>query len=196
MNKIGRFFALVMVFMLAGCVSPSSMEVSSAGENAPLVGLYQLRALDPLVITLLGIPQEKQMDIVIDEHGDITLPYIEAPVRAAGLTTSALECEIQRIYTDGEIYRNITVNIQTHAKIYYVEGEVQRPQEYQLSRRITLLQALAAASGYTEYANRTKVTITRNGQVMTFNAKKIEKHPELDVPVEAGDRIRVYRSFF
>ena len=196
MNKIGSFFALLIVFMLAGCFSPSSMDISSAGENAPLVGLYRLRALDPLVIILLGIPQEKQMDVVVDEHGNITLPYIEEPVPVAGLTTSELEREIQRIYTEGEIYREITVNVQTHAKIYYVEGEVKRPQEYQLNRRITLLQALAAASGYTEYANRTKVTITRNGQVMTFNARKIEKHPELDVPVEAGDRIRVYRSFF
>ena len=196
MNKIGRFFALLIVFMLAGCFSPSIVEISSAGEDVPLVGLYRLRALDPLVITLLGIPEEKQMDIVIDERGDITLPYIEAPVRAVGLTTSSLEREIQRIYTEGEIYRNITVNIQTHAKIYYLEGEVKRPTEYPLNRRITLLQAIAASGGYSEYAKRTKVTITRNGQVMTFNAKKIEKHPELDVPVEAGDRIRVYRSFF
>lgn len=196
MKKTGTLFALVLVFMLAGCFSPSNMEVSSAGENAPLVGLYRLRALDPMVITLLGIPEEKQMDIVIDEHGNITIPYIEDPVQAAGLTTSALEREIQRIYTEGEIYREITVNVQTYAKIYYMEGEVKRPQEYQLNRRITLLQAIAASGGYTEYANVRKVTITRNGQVMKFNADKIEKYPELDVPVEAGDRITVHRSFF
>jgi len=196
MKKIGPIFTLLIIFMLAGCFSSSNVEVFSSDENAPLVGLYRLRALDPLVITLLGIPQEKQMDVVIDEHGNITLPYVEDPVQAAGLTTSALEREIQRIYTEGEIYRNITVNIQTHAKIYYMEGEVRRPQEYALSRRITLLQAIAAAGGSTEYANIKKVTITRNGQIMTFNAEKIEKHPELDVPVEAGDRIKVHRSFF
>jgi len=172
------------------------MDISSGNEDAPLIGLYRLRALDPLVITLLGIPQEKQMETVIDERGNITIPYIEEPIPAAGLTTSELEREIQRIYTEGEIYRNITVNIQAHAKIYYVEGEVKRPQEYELNRRITLLQAIAAASGYTENANKTKVTITRNGQVATYNAKKLEKHPELDVPVEAGDRIKVHRSFF
>jgi len=196
MKKTGSLFALLLIFILAGCFSPSGFDVSSEDENAPLVGLYRLRALDPLVITLLGIPQEKQLDAVIDEHGNITLPYIEEPVPASGLTTSELEREIQRIYTEGEIYREITVNIQTHAKIYYVEGEVKRPQEYVLNRRITLLQAIAAASGYTEYANKTKVTITRNGQVMKFNAKKIERHPELDVPVEAGDRIKVCRSIF
>jgi len=197
MKKTGLIFTLLLIFVLAGCFSPPIVDVESVEEDGgPMVGLYRLRALDPLVITLLGIPQEKQLDEVIDEQGNITLPYIKAPVPAAGLTTSELEREIQRIYTEEEIYRNITVNIQTHAKIYYVEGEVKRPQEYELNRRITLLQAIAAASGYTEYANKKNVTITRNGQIMRFNAKEIEKHPERDAPVEAGDRIKVHRSFY
>jgi polysaccharide export outer membrane protein len=88
------------------------------------------------------------------------------------------------------------VNVITTAKIYYVEGEVLRPQEYPLTRRITLMQAVAAAGGYNDYANRNKVTITRNGQVMRFDIKAIEKHPERDVPIEAGDRIKVHRSIF
>ena len=189
-------FVLLLAFLVAGCLSPSTMDVSSRCDDAPLVGLYRLRALDPLMITLLGIPQEKQMDAVIDERGNITIPYVEEPVPAAGLTTSELERKIQRIYTEGQIYRNITVNVRAHAKIYYVEGEVKQPREYELNRRITLLQAIAAASGYTEYANKAKVTITRNGKVKTYNTKKLEKYPELDVPVEAGDRINVHRSFF
>ncbi len=196
MKKIWIFFVLILGLFMAGCFSPAGFEVSSADEDAPLVGLYRLRALDPLMITLLGIPQEKQMDVVIDEHGNITMPYVKDTIPAVGLTTSELEREIQRIYTDGQIYRNITVNVQAHAKIYYVEGEIKRPQEYELNRRITLLQAIAASGGYTEYANQTKVTITRNGRVATYNAKKLEKYPELDVPVEAGDRIKVHRSFF
>ncbi len=196
MKKFKLCFMVLLGFLLAGCISQTTVDTSSDCGDAPLVGLYKLRALDPVVISLLGIPQEKQMDAVIDEHGNITLPYIDEPVRAVGLTTSALEREIQRIYTEGEIYRNITVNIQTHAKIYYMEGEVRRAQEYMLNRRITLLEAIAAAGGYTEYANKAKVTITRNGQVATYNAKELDKSPELDVPVEAGDRIKVFRSFF
>lgn len=197
MQKTGIIFTTLLIFMLTGCLSletaPISAE-SSGGDS--LVGLYRLRELDPLQISLLGIPSEKAMETVIDERGNITLPYIEEPVPAVGLTTSELEREIQRIYTEGEIYRDITVNVQTYAKIYYMEGEVRNPTEYSLNRRITLLQAIAAASGYTEYANPKKVTITRNGQVMWFDAKNIEKHPELDVPVEAGDRIKVHRSWY
>jgi len=77
-----------------------------------------------------------------------------------------------------------------------MEGEVRSPQEYSLSRRTTLLQAIATASGYTEYANESKVTITRNGQILKYNAKYLAKHPEADPLVEAGDRIKVHRSIF
>lgn len=194
MKKTGLFLALALILSLTGCFGPSGF--NTASEEGALVGLYRLRALDPLIINLLGIPQEKALEAVIDEKGTITLPYIDEPVESVGLTTSELERKIQQIYTDNQIYKNITVNIQTHAKTYYMEGEVKRPQEYHLSQRITLLQAIAAASGYTEYANQKKVTITRNGQVKTFNAKAIERHPEKDVPIEAGDRIKVHRSMF
>ncbi len=193
MKKEG-IFCLLMALALTGCNSRPVMIGADPGEEPSEVGLYQLRALDPLQISLLGIPTEKQIETTIDEKGTITLPYIDEPVKASGMTTSELERKIQRIYTDGKIYRNITVNIATKAKSYYLEGEVRNPQEYPLNRRITLLQAIAAASGYTDYANKTKVTITRNGQIMKFNAKNIEKHPEQDVPVEAGDRIKVHRS--
>lgn len=196
MTKTVSICALLSVFLMVGCMGPSVSERSSAADDGALVGLYKLKALDPLTVTLLGIPQEAQIEAVIDERGNITLPYIDEPVSAVGLTTSELERVIQHIYTESGIYRNITVNIQTSAKIYYMEGEVTRPQEYELNRRITLLQAIAVASGYTDYANKKKVTITRNGRVQSFNAEKIEKHPELDVPVEAGDRIKVHRSFF
>lgn len=198
MKKAGFIVVLLMIVsILSGCSSRPPMMGGVPGEEAAeVIGVYQLRPMDTLDISLLGIPSEKQIQTVIDEQGKITLPYVDDPVQAAGLTTSELERKIQSIYTDEQIYRNITVNILTSAKTYYMEGEVRRPQEYPLSRRITLLQAIAAASGYTDYANPKNVDITRNGQVIKVNAKEIEKHPDWDIPVEAGDRIKVNRSLF
>lgn len=187
--------ALLSLLFLAGCSNYRSFESSSLNPDE-LVGQYTLAPLDPIYVSLLGIPEEKQMQSVIDEKGEITIPYVKEPIQAAGKTTSELEREIQRIYMDGGIYRNITVNIQTSAKIYYMEGEVNRPQEYELNRRITLLQAIAAASGYTEYADKEDVTITRRGEIIKVDAKKLEKNPEMDIPIEAGDRIKVDRSWY
>jgi polysaccharide export outer membrane protein len=191
MKKAEIFFTLLMTAVaLAGCVSRPAI---LPGEE-DTVGPYKLRAMDPVQINLLGIPEEKQIETVIDEKGNFTIPYIEEPVKASGLTTSELERKIQKIYTDGQIYRNITVNVITSAKIYYMEGEVTRPQDYPLSRRTTLLQAIAAAGGPNDYANEKNITITRNGQILEYNAKYLEKHPEQDPLIEAGDRIKVHRS--
>ena len=186
---------LLCLLFLGGC-STSRVYEGTPSEVDELVGLYTLNPLDPIFISLLGIPKETEIESVIDERGMITMPYISEPIQAAGLTTSDLEREIQRIYTEGAIYRNVTVNIQTSAKTYYMEGEVNRPQEYPLPRRITLLQAIAAASGYTEYAKKENVTITRRGELIKANAKKLEKNPEMDIPIEAGDRIKVGRSWY
>jgi protein involved in polysaccharide export with SLBB domain len=196
MNKFGVFLLLPLIFM-AGCLSrPALVGTLPGEEDISVTGFYKLHALDPVQISLLGIPEEKMIDTVVDEKGNITLPYIDEPVRAGGMTTSELERKIQRIYTEGQIYRNITVNVLTSAKVYYMEGEVRRPQEYPLTRRITLLQAISAAGDYTEYANRRKITITRNGQIIKANARDIEKHPEWDIPLEAGDRVKIHRSAF
>lgn len=194
--RIVSLFCLICL-LLSGCLSApvASVELTPEDPDA-LVGLYKLRALDPLTITFLGIPSEKRIETVIDEQGEIKLPYIDEPISAVEMTTSQLERKIQQIYTEGGIYKSITVNVQTTAKIYYMEGEVARPQEYMLNRRITVLQAIAAAGGYTDYADPKDVTITRRGEIIKLNAKKLEKRPELDIPVEAGDRIKVDRTFY
>ena len=198
MRKYGLFFAMILLLVCAGCsfFRPAVVGMTPGEEDSSVAGLYRLEPLDPLKISLLGIPEEKILDTVIDEQGNIILPYIDEPVKASGLTTSELEREIRRIYTENQIYRTITVNVLTDAKTYYMEGEVKNPQEYPLVRQVTLMEAIAAASGYTEYANKKNVTITRNGKIIKVNAQKIEKHPEWDVPIEAGDRIKVHRSFY
>jgi polysaccharide export outer membrane protein len=197
MKKAGLFFIVGLMIVVAGCASrPVIMSGVSGEEDAPVIGLYHLRPMDPIQINLLGIPEEKRLETVIDEKGELSLPYIDAPVLASGLTTSELERKIQDVFTSGDIYRNITVNVLTTAKLYYMEGEVARPQSYPLERRITLLQAIAAAGGCNDFANKKNVTITRNGKIIKVNAKDLEKHPEWDIPIEAGDRVNVHRSLF
>lgn len=195
MKKYGVLAVLLFAAVLTGCFSTVSIEDSSDDSGA-LVGLYSLQPLDPLFINLLGIPNERVIETVVDEYGQITLPYIADPVQVSGLSVSELERQIQRIYVDGGIYRSVTVNVQTSAKSYFMEGEVNRPQEYPLNRRITLLQAIAAAGGYTDFADKKDVVITRRGENIKVNAKDIERNPELDISLEAGDRIKVDRTFY
>jgi len=204
---IGGLF-LVMV-LISGCViqpvnpaveitpviPPSSQvgtnDVTSAQQS---LGAYTLKPSDPIYVRFSGIQEQDALQLVIDETGEIDLLHLE-PIVAAGLTTSELEDKIERLYIDGGIYKNVSVNVTMTAKVYYVQGEVKAPGQFQLASGTTLVQAIAGARGLTPFASK-KVTITRQGKIYTFNWKDLEKNPSLDVTIEAGDVIKVWQSWY
>lgn len=205
------FASLVATLLLAGCViqpvhapldampvadGTSSIGVASpATEGSSSISAYALKPLDPLFIRFSGVQEQQSLEVVIDENGEISLLHLK-PIRAAGLTTSALEDEIERLYLEGGIYKNVSVNVTMTAKVFYLQGEVNQPGQFQLASGTTLLQAIAGARGYTAFANRKKVTITRQGKIFTFNMKDLEQDPSKDVKIEAGDVIKVWQQWY
>jgi polysaccharide biosynthesis/export protein VpsN len=161
--------------------------------------VYRLKAGDPIVVYLRGIPGvadgEQQMEDIIDENGTINLPYVGA-IQAGGKTSTELEQTIQKTYIDQQIYRYITVNVVVPSRVYYVRGEIKQPGRFPLQSRVTVIQAIAAAGGFTEFANSSKVEILRSNQRIRIDAAEFEKHPERDIEIESGDVIIVQRSFF
>ena len=198
MNIIFRLFKIFIVmgiFILSGCVNTDIKSIDGNQISSNEIEAYKLKPLDPLSIRFNGILEQQGLEVIIDEGGFISLLHLE-PIKAAGLTTSELEEKIERNYIDGEIYRNVSVNVIMTAKIYYVQGEVMQPGQFQLSSGTTLLQAIATARGYTPYANEKKVTITRQEKISRYNMKEIEKDPSLDIKIEAGDVIKVWERWY
>ena len=122
-----------------------------------------------------------------------SLAKVESDLKKA---TAELEEKIEQLYVDGGIYKNVSVNVTMTAKVYYVQGEVIQPGQFQLMSGTTLLQAIAGARGYTAFANKKKVTITRYGKVYTYNVKDLERDPSKDVKIEAGDVIKVWQQWY
>ena len=157
---------------------------------------YRLRQGDPVIIYLRGIlPRDDQIEEIVDERGYVTLPYID-DVMALGRTSSELEREVQRIYIERQIYRSVTVNVVMPSQSYFVQGEVRQPQRYPLVTGVTVLQAIATAGGYTEFADPKRVNLTRGRDVKIINMRDVERNPQQDISVESGDVIRVPRSIF
>jgi len=157
--------------------------------------VYILKPNDNVSIFLRGIPKEERIDDMIDENGYISLPYIDQ-ILAAGRTSSELEKVVRKAYLSGKIYRNVTVNVMIPSLNYFIRGEVKGPGRQPLVAGVTVLQAVAAAGGYTEYANAKKIQIVRGDQVFYVNARDFELHPERDLELEAGDVIVVSRSMW
>ena len=212
-RKICLYLSLAAVVLGSGCSiqpingprvgttlgpqNPGAIGTSTNGAPENSISAYTLKPNDPLYVRFSGVLElQAPMQMVIDERGEISLLHIEHPIVAAGLTTSQLEDKIERLYIDGGIYKTVSVNVTMTAKAYYVQGEVNSPGKFQLTSGTTLVQAIAEARGYTNFANKKKVTITRQGKIYEFNMKQIEKDPTLDVKIEAGDVIKVWQTWY
>lgn len=199
MKKLQGSLFVIVCLLVVGCSSNSAYMDSQTREAHTVsekLDAYKLKPLDPLYIRFNGVLDQQFLEPVIDENGDINLLHINDLVRAAGLTTSELEDKIEQLYINDGIYRTISVNVTMTAKVYYVQGEVLQPGQFSLSSGTTLLQAIAGARGYTSFANRKKVTISRQGKIYTYNLVALEKDPSQDIKIEAGDVIKVWQSRF
>jgi len=97
---------------------------------------------------------------------------------------------------DGGFYRKINVAIVTEEGEYFVRGEVKQEGRYPISSDLTLLQAIAIARGYTDFARRGKIKIIRGVEDLTFDADAIEGGREPDPLIRNNDIIVVPRRLF
>jgi polysaccharide export outer membrane protein len=94
-----------------------------------------------------------------------------------------------------QMYKRLSVNVQVLGRTVSVGGEVRATGSFPFEGGMTVLKAVNRAGGFTEYANRREVRVTRiNGQQITVDCKAAMKKPELDLPLYPGDRIEVVRS--
>lgn len=158
-----------------------------------------MKSGDPISIALRGIPGyaggQQNIEGILDENGAINLPFLNI-VQAGGKTASELEREIRSRYINEGYYRDLGVNIFIPSQSYFVRGEVRGPGRFQLTGGVTILQAIAASGGYTEFANARRVELLRGDQRSIVNMREIEKYPARDKELEAGDVIIVPRSAF
>lgn len=173
--------------------SPKAERQSFDPEDRMATTAYRLKPSDPIAIYLRGIPREEMIEDIIDEDGYINLPFINR-VMAADKTSSELERNIRQEYLKSKIYKDVTVNVVSAMQSYYVRGEVRSPGRYKLMSGITIVQAIAASGGYTEYANPRKVRVLRAGQYFVVDVRDLEKYPEKDIAVEPDDVLVIPRS--
>ena len=159
-----------------------------------------VRSGDQLTIRLAGVPQEEIMQVTgvytVDGAGDINLPYV-GKIHALGLKQAEVQNSIETVYKSKGIYVNpiITVSVQFD-RLVDVEGDVRAPQRVHYTPDLTLLGAISATGGFTEYADQSKISILRNGKRIFVNVKKVRQNQERDLPLEPGDKVSVPRSFW
>ena len=191
---------LLALLFTGGCSTPDYSKVMAGpdpSDTSALAGA-RLHVGDPITITFDGLPPESMMppvDKTINEDGTITLADIGA-IKAAGLTTGDLEIEITTNYVP-RFLNHLSVTVTAGTRVYYVRGEVKSPGRQEYVGQITVTKAITSAGDFTDFANPSKVILTRaNGQRFTLDCQKILNGELPDPGVYPGDQIEVKRRHF
>jgi hypothetical protein len=155
-----------------------------------------LKRGDMVVIYLRGIPQPDEIKEIIDDLGNVSLPLVDM-VEIDGLSTSKAERKVRDAYVNSGFYMDISITIVAQEDEYFVRGEVKREGRYPLTGEITLLKAITAAGGYTDYAKSSKVVVIRdNEEPLIFDCARIERRRDPDPLINPGDIVVVPRRRF
>lgn len=123
--------------------------------------------------------------VVIRPDGKISLPLV-GELEATGKTSPQLQEEVTnrllQYVADPRV--NVVVKEINSPKIS-VLGQVRKPDRYHIKQRLTVLDAIALAGGFTDFAKRDKVIIIRNSGPdkirIQVNLKKVvqDEHGEV-----------------
>jgi polysaccharide export outer membrane protein len=157
---------------------------------------YRLAAGDKLRIEVYKDAQLSQ-SLQVRPDGKITLPLV-GDVAAAGRTSMELRDDISNSLKEYITNPVVTVIVvETTPQVVYVTGEVTKPGPVPISGQLSVLQALAMAGGFTDFANRKDIRILRNGpsglKTLHFNYKDAidEDNRQTPMTLLPGDTVVV-----
>jgi len=170
-------------------------------ETAAATTEYLVGAGDKLDITVLG---HTDLDRVLEVRGDGTIGFpLIGDVPVAGRGLSQISREMTRsMGKDFIINPQISVNIKEYGSQWVtVIGEVNKPGRQLLRQRMSLIELLAEAGGFTAYANRKQIEILRTEgpdlrRKLAVNLRAIETGKQPDIPLRAGDVVIIPRRTF
>ena len=189
------FFLFVGVVANAGAVDnavkapPPQQAVSQAGPE------YRMGPEDVLRISVWE-NKELTLDLVVRPDGKISMPLIQDVV-AEGQTAMELGNTIhQRLLTFIKEPQVSVIVLQVNAPKYYVIGNVAKPGPYLLRTETSVLQALAMAGGFTQFASTRSIKLIRNSagkqdvRKVNYN-NMIDEGGEGNYILKSGDTIVV-----
>jgi polysaccharide export outer membrane protein len=203
--------ALSLLALLAGAVwaqtAPPAVRNVAAGNNPKIetpAALntdskddYVIGADDVLAINVWKEP-ELSRSAPVRPDGKVTLPLV-GDIEASGNTPKQLQASIEKVlekYISRPVVTVIVQEIKSHK--FSIVGEVQKPGTYPLTGPLTVLEGIAQAGGFREWAKIKDIIILRTGSTGTreklhFNYKSVIKgdSSRQNVQLQTGDTIVV-----
>lgn len=198
MKADGKTFgiALFLTVLLFAPVSAAGAQEEDARDAAGSSTDYLIGAGD-LVEVVVWKNEDLSGQFRVRPDGKFSMPLI-GDVIAAGKTTDAINMQIQtKLQLFVETPFVSTIIREAASNRVFVLGEVTTPGAYPIEGSLTVLQALALAGGFTEFAMRDRLTLIRGvGEKQlkfTLSYRKILAEPagESNMVLQRGDTLVV-----
>jgi polysaccharide export outer membrane protein len=191
-ERLPSLIVLIVVVVLASSSlaqevnSPPPAESSRVADRAaPLLPSPHLR--DDYVIgdedvLAINVWHETEISRVVPvrSDGQISVPLV-GEIRASGLTTTQLQASLSERLHKYLDHPEVTVIVQeAKSQHFNIVGEVQKPGLYGLGEPLTVLDAIAVAGGFREFAKQAKIYVLRtqsdgSQQRLRFDYKAVIK---------------------
>jgi len=186
LRRISTAAAFLALLLLSNCAPGSDLE--PIANYAP--DHYHLGTGDRVRVITFG---ESQLtgEFPIDDQGGIAMPLL-GNVKAAGLTTNALEQRIAAMLKEQKLIPDASVSVSVaEYRPIFVLGEVAKPGQYPYQPGMTMLTAVAVAGGFTyrgveDYAD----------DIRTVDGKVLEGKITPQSFIAPGDVIKIYLRRF
>jgi polysaccharide biosynthesis/export protein len=181
----------------AATQKPGSPAKTPATENTSAKEAeYRIGPQDVVRVDVWKEPDVSR-SITVRPDGKISMPLLN-DVQAAGLTSMELAASIREGLSKFITNPQVTVTVsEINSRRIYVTGEVTRQGAQTLLPNMTVLQALSAAGGLTQFAREKKIYLVRtvDGKQVTYpfdyKGALTGKHPETNILLQGGDMIVV-----
>jgi polysaccharide export outer membrane protein len=184
--------------------SGSKLVTTSSAQPAPATEAATKPHDDAFVIgndDVLAINVWKEPDISrsipVRSDGKISLP-LAGEVQAAGLTPLRLEEDIASKLKNYISEPEVTVMVQqVNSQKFNILGQVMRPGSYVIANSPTVLDAIALAGGFRDFAKKKSIYVLRQGANgdarIPFNYKDVSqgKNMTQNVKLQPGDTVIV-----
>lgn len=152
---------------------------------------YRIGPEDVLDIVVWGNTDLTRNGVPVRPDGRISLPQVN-DVMAAGLTPMQLRNTIIQKLEPQFHDQEVSVNVrEVNSLKISVVGLVRTPSRFLLRSQLTVLDAIAMAGGFVDFAKRDKIYVLRNDKRMPFNYDKFVNEPagQENFVLQAGDTV-------
>ena len=185
---------LIMFFYLCSAITITFSSTAMAIDTDQ--NYYKIGSGDVLEI-ITWKEEDFTREVFVRMDGKITFPLLD-DIHAAGRTTMQIKKEIETKLKEFIENPVVTINVKNPlSQKFYILGEVVNTGEYQLVKKLTILQAFALAGGFTEWASKNEIILLRNedgiDKIIRVNYKNIIKGKDLsqNVNIKVNDTIIV-----